>query len=246
MARRSDTLIVVAAAAAIGFFLLARGAAAKGKKSMPTGPKVDAKKTGPGSTADWARSRFAAALAEVKKRSGEDLTDEAATQIALSLLTHWSIETGAGANEYNFNVGNITAYGKQAYTTLRDISGVELPFRSFDTLGDGVAAYVDLLNSSNYKAAAALLAQKPEETDWWIALGKAGWFNPTKAKPPSTWDQAAASYAARRASLAQYATVSGQDLAEGGDVFDVDDEEDDTFDVAGVDVDGGEGEEGEQ
>jgi hypothetical protein len=37
-------------------------------------------------------------------------------------------------------------------------------------------------------------------------LGKDGWFDPTKAKPPSTWDEAQSAFEARRVSLSQYAT----------------------------------------
>lgn len=221
--RRNNGLLIVALAAIA--FLFATGALAKGKKTMslPSGPKTDPKKTGGADTGAWAKSRFAAALAEVKARGETD--DANARAIALSVLTHWSIETGAGANEYNYNVGNITAYGSQSYYVLKDISGVMLPFRNFDSLADGVRAYFDLLHASRYSDAAAKLANNPEQTDWWIALGHAGWFDPTKAKPPSTWDQAAASFAARRANLAQYATVSGDDVD--GDVFDVDGEEND-------------------
>jgi len=210
---------------ALAFVLLGGAqASGKGKKPMlPSGPKVDPKKTGGTDTAAWAKSRFAAALAEVKARGETD--DSSARAIALSVLTHWSIETGAGASEYNYNVGNITATGSQGFYVLKDISGVMLPFRNFDSLADGVHAYFDLLHASRYVTAAGELANNPEDSAWWIALGKAGWFDPTKAKPPSTWDQAAASFAARRANLAQYATVSGDDVD--GDVFDVEGEEND-------------------
>ena len=212
--------VALIAGAALAFFLLADVASAKGKKmKLPTGTKVDPKKSGPGDSAAWAKSRFAAALAEVKKQWAGDVDDAAAHAIALSLLTHWSIETGNGVAEYNNNVGNITAVGAQSFYVLRDISGVDLPFRNFDTLEDGVHAYVELLKSSRYAAAAYTLANDPEDSAWWIALGKAGWFDPTKAKPPSTWDAAAASFAARRANLAQYATIEGEDVD--GDVYDV-------------------------
>lgn len=213
--------VALAAAVAFAFFMLADSASAKGKKmKLPTGPKVAPSKSHPsGDAADWARTRFAAALDEVKRQWAGDVDDDKAKQIALSMLTHWSIETGNGANEYNNNVGNITAVGAQSFYVLRDISGVDLPFRNFDTLADGVRAYVELLKSARYAGAAYQLANDPDDTAWWIALGKAGWFDPTKAKPPISWDAMAASFAARRANLAQYATVEGEDID--GDVYDV-------------------------
>lgn len=245
MARRNrDALVLVAIGAAVFFFVVP--ALAKGKKhvTMPTGPKVDRKQTGGASASDWARSRFAAALAEVKRRSGEDVDDATASQIALSVLTHWSIETANGAGEFNFNVGNINAGGAQSWYPIKDIDGTIHPQRSFDTLSDGVTAYFDLIDSTRYKAAAYALASKPADSDWYVALGHAGWFDPTKAKPPVSWDAAAAAFTARRASLAQYApAVSGQDLAEG---FDVDgptpDVSGDTFEICDDDETTGEGE----
>jgi hypothetical protein len=121
------------------------------------------------------------------------------------MLTHWSIETGAGASEWNFNVGNIVATQDQPYYVAKDISGNVMAFRAFDSMTDGVAAYVALLRNPRYRDAAAMLANNPDDPAWYIALGKAGWFNPTKAKPPVTWDAASAGFAARRANLAQYA-----------------------------------------
>jgi len=208
MARRSREALVLLAVG--GVLLIAATADARKKKkcakvTLPTSTQTDKVQTGGHDVAAWATSRFAAALAEVKKTETDDAT---ARDIALSLLTHWSIETANGAAEWNYNVGNITATGQQTWYLAHDISGCDLAFRAFADLASGVAAYVALLGGARYKVAAYELAHDPTKADWWIALGKAGWFDPTKAKPPSTWDQAAASFAARRASLAQYATAS--------------------------------------
>lgn len=188
----------------LGLWLLTRASSAKGSSMGLTGEKVEAKRSWDGATDDWARTRFGAALSAVKSHWSGAVDDEKARQIALSLVTHWSIETGAGAQEWNYNVGNIVAVGSQKYAMLRDVSGNTMPFRAFDYLQEGVEAYIALL-ASKYKAAASLLANDPEDPGWYIALGKAGWFDPTKAKPASTWEQAAAGFAARRANLAQYA-----------------------------------------
>lgn len=171
-----------------------------------TGTKVDAQHSWSGSVKDWATSRFGAALAAVKAHWAGTLDEQAARDVALSLLTHWGIETADGAAEWNWNVGNITAVGAQDFYLLKDISGIVMAFRSFDSLSSGVNAYVELLASPRYAPAAKKLADNPTEPDWYVTLGKCGWFDPTKAKPPSTWDHAAADFAARRALLAQYAT----------------------------------------
>lgn len=170
-----------------------------------SGVKVDRTHSWEGSTEDWAKTRFGAALVAAKQNGETD--DAKARQIALSMLTHWSIETAAGAYEWNFNVGNITATDAQPYYIAKDISGNVLAFRAFDSMTDGVNAYVQLLRNPRYRDAAFQLANNPEDSAWYIALGKAGWFDPTKAKPASTWDKAAADYASRRALLAQYASV---------------------------------------
>lgn len=170
--------------------------------------KVDREHSWTGNTKDWALSRYGAALAAVHAHGEET---DLAKEIAVSLLTHWSIETGAGAGEFNYNVGNINVgSGAQniKYFTVTDVDGTTHAERAFDSLTDGVEAYIALLNSSRYAAAAKKLADEPDQADWFVTLGKSGWFDPTKAKPASTWEAAAAAYAARRALLAQ--TVFGQ------------------------------------
>jgi hypothetical protein len=188
----------------------------KVKGKLPTGPKVEVTQTGGHDPKAWALTRFAAALAAVKLTETDATT---AQQIALSILTHWSIETGSGAGEWNNNPGNINASGAQSYTLIRDVDGTYHPQRSFDTIDDGARAYVDLLNATRYKQALYVLANNPTSSDWYITLGKAGWFDPTKAKvtPPLTWDDARKAYEARRTTLAAIVTppsTSGQTMTE--------------------------------
>lgn len=171
-----------------------------------TGTKVSRSHSWSGSIKDWATSRYGAALAAVKAHWGGAVDEAQAKDVALSLLTHWAIETADGAGEFNWNVGNINALGDQTYFLLDDVDGSTHAERAFDSLTDGVNAYVQLLASPRYAPAAKKLADSPTEPDWFVTLGKCGWFDPTKAKPSSTWDQAAADFAARRALLAQYAT----------------------------------------
>lgn len=208
MARGRSSGAAVAVVVVIGLVLFSRKSSAKGgaKKLNLTGKQVDRVHSWVGSAKDWATSRFGAALSAVKAHWGGAVDDAQARDVALSLLTHWSYETGDGAGEFNWNVGNINAFGDQQYFMVKDVDGTMHAERAYDSLVDGVNSYVALLSSPRYAPAAKKLADDPTSSDWFITLGKCGWFDPTAAKPPSTWDKAAAAFAARRALLAQYAT----------------------------------------
>jgi len=65
-----------------------------------------------------------------------------------------------------------------------------------------VNSYIDLLASPRYAPAAKKLADNPTSSDWFVTLGKCGWFDPTAAKPPSSWDDAAKAFASRLKTLA--------------------------------------------
>lgn len=180
----------------------------KGKKISMTRPAggVNPVNTSPGTSADWARARFADALEAVHDAWGADTIDEAkAADIALSILTHWSIETGSGAGEWNNNPGNINATG-DPFVWIHDVDGTWHKQRTFDTIHDGAAAYVNLLRQPRYAGAAKQLADNPTSSDWFISLGHEGWFDPTKAN--STWEAARAMYESRRKLLEQYAEAS--------------------------------------
>jgi len=177
-------------------------AKAKGANVLPPDNDHPAKKTSPGSSADWARSRYAFALEAVKDAWAGAVDEAKASDIALSILTHWSIETGSGAGELNNNPGNINAMG-EPFVWVHDVDGTWHKQRAFDTIHDGAAAYVNLLRASRYAGAAQLLANNPTSSDWYIKLGHEGWFDPTAAK--STWDAARSMYESRRKLLEQYA-----------------------------------------
>lgn len=205
MASKRSRGLGLAVGSMLALWLLYEHGAKAAVVNLPnlTGKVVDRKVSWTGSTKDWATTRFGAALAAVKAHGETD--DAVAHQVALSILTHWSIETGAGAAEQNYNVGNILATNGDPYYIAKDVSGKVYAFRAFDDLTSGVEAYMKLLSSSRYEGALTKLGNKPEDSDWYIALGKAGWFNPPSAG--QTWEQAAASYEARRTLLAQYATT---------------------------------------
>ena len=201
---RSGGGAILVVLALIAFALASGGskkAKAKGGAYMPTGKKLELEKTARGSSADWARSRYASALEAVKAAGETD--EEKAAEIALSILTHWSIETGSGAGEWNYNPGNINATGNQDFVMVHDVDGTMHAQRAFESIHDGAAAYVNLLRAARYSGAAALLANNPASSDWFITLGKEGWFDPTAAH--SSWDAARSMFENRRRLLEQYA-----------------------------------------
>lgn len=155
-----------------------------------------------GSAKEWALTRYAVALDAVRSHWGGAVDDAVARAIALSMLTHWAIETGDGAGEVNWNVGNINASGGR-YVLVKDIDGTWHKQVAYDSLEDGINAYVGLLGSPRYAVAAKKLADDPKSSAWFLALGHAGWFDPTTAKPPVTWEAAGKTYDGKRASLAK-------------------------------------------
>lgn len=192
----------------VGVLLLfsRRSSAKGGAKLNLTGKQVDRIHSWVGSTKDWASSRYGAALEAVRAHWGGAVDEQQARDVALSLLTHWAIETADGAGEFNWNVGNINAVGDQQHFLVKDIDGTIHAERAYDSLTDGVNSYVDLLASARYAPAAKKLADNPTSSDWFVTLGKCGWFDPTAAKPPSSWDAAASGFAAKRKQLSHYAT----------------------------------------
>src|SRR5271157_1445418 len=126
----------------VAFALLTKKAKAKDVVATSKGAEVPRKSSYEGDVKTWAQVRFAACLAEVKKRGETD--DANAKEIALSVLAHWSIETGAGASEWNFNVANVIATSSEPFFTAKDISGLTMQFRAFDSLAQAVAAYFDV------------------------------------------------------------------------------------------------------
>lgn len=171
-----------------------------------SGRKVDIKATWPGDIGEWARSRYAAAHAYLTDTLG--MTDPDAHEAALSVLAHWSIETGAGTNEYNFNVGGIHAAGNQDYFVSTDQNEkgekVSTNFAAYASLADGVAAYFAVLSSPLFKSCLETLKAGPTQAGWYKCLGQAGYYAKTY-KGKDNIEPAAALWATKRAALAQYA-----------------------------------------
>jgi len=205
MARGRSSGAAAAVVVVIGLVVLSsRKSSAKGGKAVAnlTGKQVERVHSWVGSVKDWATTRYGAALEAVHAHWGGAVDEQQAKDVALSLLTHWAIETANGAGEFNWNVGNINALGDQQYFLVKDIDGTVHAERGYDSLTDGINSYVQLLASPRYAPAAKKLADDPANPDWFVTLGKCGWFDPTAAKPPSSWDEAAKGFASRRKVLA--------------------------------------------
>jgi len=194
---------------ALGFLFLAGKSKAGGSSVITsTGPKKTKTSTSDGDAKTWARKRYELAHNYFAKYWANAMDEEAARQAALSVLAHWSLETGSGAGEYNFNVGNVHAVGNEPWYSSGDTSTkgnkYTASFAAFDTLEDGVRAYFDLLEK-RYESCLQELVAHPTEADWFKCLGKSGYYAATM-KGKDNIEPAAASWAARRALLAQYAS----------------------------------------
>ena len=125
---------------------------------------------------------------EALRRLGA-ITDK---DVALSVLAQWAFETDSGRAEHNFNVGNVKAVGTEPRVQL----GAAGAFRAYASLDEGVAAYLNLVQSPRYAACWALLEANPTSTDWVTCIGRSGYYEAS----PVTY---AAGWQARRAQLAK-------------------------------------------
>jgi hypothetical protein len=140
-----------------------------------------------GGGASWAGER-ATALARAGVRG----------DAALSILAMWDFETAGGRAEWNFNVGNLKASGRQARVDL----GAAGMFRAFESLDAGVAAYLALVQSARFAPCWDKLQAAPTSDDWIRCLGAAGYYE-------SSADTYAAGWRARREALAKTRAVQG-------------------------------------
>jgi hypothetical protein len=79
------------------------------------GPRQSRASSYEGDAKRWTQARYDAAVAYLEKYWSGALSEDGIHDAALSVVAHWSLETGSGAAEYNFNVGNIHAVGTQAW-----------------------------------------------------------------------------------------------------------------------------------
>jgi hypothetical protein len=194
-------------ASALGILLLLVAATATSRKASPApapgrGPAVPRgpapaprPRTLTGGGASWAAERKAA-LAQA------GITGE----VALSILAQWDFETGGGAAEWNFNVGNIKASGAQPRVDL----GAAGMFRAFDTLDDGVRAYLTFIQSGRFTPCWGTLNADPQSDDWIRCLGRLQYFE-------GDVETYAAGWRGRRAKLQKLFAISPDEIH--GDFF---------------------------
>ena len=116
----------------------------------------------------WTRSRHRALVRELVRRGIPRVRTD---RIARAVLAHWARETRWGEREWDFNIGNIKAFGYRPAVTLAD--GLE--YRSYPTLAEGVRATVDLLTAPRYASAWAYLLTQRDDAGWYSRLMHAGW-----------------------------------------------------------------------
>lgn len=141
--------------------------------------------TTPGRDA-WLRTRREALRAALARRYPADV----AARVSLDMLAQLYRETGAGRAEWNFNAGNIKCSGVPDpphlpgwHNQCHDLA--RFRYRSYGTLVDGIADYVDLLHASRYKPALRGLIERPASIEssvrWYAETERAG-YNPWSAQ----------------------------------------------------------------
>lgn len=127
---------------------------------------------------EWVRSRYAALLAELTRTGAA--TPERAAEAAAAVVTHWARETGWGASEWDFSIGNIKAYAN--WNGLRQTLPDGLSYRAYASLEEGVRNTLGLLLAPLYRAAWDRLASgQTDAVGWYDALMRAGWHPWTQA-----------------------------------------------------------------
>jgi len=113
-------------------------------------------------------------------------------EVALSVLAQWALETDTGRAEWNWNVGNIKPIPGSKEPRI-DLGSAGF-FRAYDSLEDGVAAYLSLVQNAHYAECWAKLEADPLSDAWVRCLGAKGYY-------PSSQDAYASGWNARRTSL---------------------------------------------
>lgn len=90
--------------------------------------------------------------------------------VARAIVAHWGFETGWGAGEWNWNVGNRIALAGEKGADI----GAQWN-KAYDSLGAGVSDYLALLHMPRYAMAWTVLQGAPRSTAWVKSLVKSGY-----------------------------------------------------------------------
>jgi hypothetical protein len=145
----------------------------KGPVTDASNPNIiDAVRTGLPSRLEWMQTWHA-----VLEEAG--VTGD----VALAILAHWAHETGFGAGEWNYNVGNIGAFSPKVLQhplpqAGGPAAGNPTHFRAYRSLAEGAASYLALLRGSLYAGCYGILQASPLTDSWVRCLGQHGYYKP--------------------------------------------------------------------
>lgn len=111
-------------------------------------------------------------------------------QVAI-ILSQNALETGNRKSMWNFNIGNITTNGKDAFDFFDDLTTKEqvqpgvwksmnLKYRAYPTLKDGVKDYLKLLSSKHYSSAWQHIID-PDPAEFSKSLKQSGYYTANEA-----------------------------------------------------------------
>jgi hypothetical protein len=139
-------------------------------------------------------------MAQAILESWKDLFKETPTkqQVAL-VLSQNALETGHRKQMWNYNVGNITTDGKGSFDYYDDLATDEqikpgvwkkmnLKYRAYPSLNDGVKDYLRLLSSKHYGNAWQHI-KNPDPTAFSKALKQSGYYTANEAPYTKTLNQ---------------------------------------------------------
>lgn len=179
-------------------------------RAVPEGGEIAMKLTGGNDPVAWRKSRLQAAriflstddrsinaMTKLVEDGAVEHSDFAIDEIALSVVTHWDIETAKGSAEFNFNVGGVLAVPGQQYFRSKDVqSGKDVAFCAYDDLTEGIADYFGVLSYQRYASALTALLMLPTDPGWFSELGWAGYYGMDPVAAEKLWSDRRAEVAA--------------------------------------------------
>jgi hypothetical protein len=160
-----------------------------GQPSTPPAGITPISRTGTGGSREWWKTSRLAAL------NAAGVTGA----VAQAILAQWALETGFGAGEWNFNLGNLLALsGKAHWLGPGSVAtGQGGWFAAYNSLEEGVTAYLRLLHQPRYAECFAMLQLQPENDAWIRCMGQKGYYTASQDKYAKGWADALAELAPR-------------------------------------------------
>jgi hypothetical protein len=178
-----DTVVPLLLLAGLVYLLRRSGDGKPGGGAPSVGPCIPKVLTGrtlegqPIDAEGWARSRYAAVLGTLTRRSHEakDYVEvEDLPAIARALVAQWAHESGRGSHEYCFNLGGWHATKSEPCFASTD-AGVPTRFRAWGDLDTSTNDHVSRLVNKFRRAVAALI-EDPDSDRWVRVLREQGYY----------------------------------------------------------------------